>query len=216
MLGKVISLFRKRSAEETEKLEEDWYNRKSQEMEAILGNEHNMVLHAIIPYEIGGALDLYYYPSGIPGTGIATKELSFACAKSSSNDKFEKYELVMFTRHQMDDGDQEENTSPFRKASRTISSILNPIARYSAEAKLNPHETCEFPDDFEGIGGKCLIFDDYGEVTAERKKFGLLAVIEIYRSEMEYARAQGGEMLLSLLKEKGLYPYSDMDREPVV
>jgi hypothetical protein len=35
-----------------------------------------MVMHAIIPYAIGGGLDLYYYPNGLPGTAIATKELS--------------------------------------------------------------------------------------------------------------------------------------------
>jgi hypothetical protein len=27
---------------------------------------------------------------------------------------------------------------------------------------------------------------------------------------------QGGDMLLGLLKEKGIYPYSDMNREPVI
>ncbi|QWV95282.1 suppressor of fused domain protein [Geomonas oryzisoli] len=220
MLGKIISLFKKRDEKEIERLEEDWFNKKSDVMAAVLGREHDMVLHSIIPYEIGGALDLYYYPNGIAGTAIATKEVSPACSKGSSNDAFKKYELVMFTRHLMSDddleADQGDDISPFKKAMRNISSILNPVARYSSEATLNPKETCEFPEDFDDIGGKCLIFDNYGEVPVSQEGFGVMAVIEIYKSEMQYAMEQGGEMLLSKLKAQGHYPYSDLDREPVV
>ena len=45
-------------------------------MESILGPQHGIVMHAIIAYFVGGTLDLYYFPQGIPGVGIATKELS--------------------------------------------------------------------------------------------------------------------------------------------
>ena len=34
--------------------------------------------------------------------------------------------------------------------------------------------------------------------------------------EMEFARKKGSEKLLNLLKESGYYPYSDIDRDPVV
>jgi hypothetical protein len=204
------------SEEEEERLENEWYEKKSGLMEARLGEEHDMVMHAVIPYEIGGALDLYYYPKGISGTGIATKELSFACRDSSTNDWFDKYELVMFTREALDLDKAYDESSPFGEAHQNISSILNPVARYSEQAKLNPNETCEFPSDMEGIGGKCLIFSAYETSGKEAEDFGLLAIIEVFRSEMEYAMQQGGEMLLGLLKEKGIYPYSDMNRDPVV
>jgi hypothetical protein len=36
---------------------------------------HGFVGHAIIPFQIGGAVDMYYFPNGIPGTGFATVEL---------------------------------------------------------------------------------------------------------------------------------------------
>jgi hypothetical protein len=49
----------------------------------------------------------------------------------------------------------------------------------------------------------------------EPAEFGLLAVIEVFRSEMAHARKNGGAKLLKRLKTKGYYPYSDMDREPV-
>ncbi len=47
-----------------EKLAQDWYEKKTALMVDILGREHDMVMHALIPYSIGGGLDLYYFPSG--------------------------------------------------------------------------------------------------------------------------------------------------------
>ncbi len=216
MFGKLFGKNKKLSEEEEEKLEDKWYDDKSSLMESILGKEHGMVMHAIIPYEVGGALDLYYFPNGIDGTGIATKELSFACRESSSNDKYDKYELVMFTKEELDLDNAHDENSNFGIAHQNISSILNPIAQYSEQVKLNPNETCEFPADFEGIGGKCLIFSDYEKLHNPQKEFGLMAVIEIHRSEMEYAMEYGGAELIRLMKEKGVYPYSDMNREPII
>ena len=86
-----------------EKLAEDWYDRKSALMEETLGKEHDMVMHAMIPFAVGGGLDLYYFPNGIAGTAVATKELSELPGQGSSNDVYRTYELVMFTRHAVAD-----------------------------------------------------------------------------------------------------------------
>jgi len=197
-------------------LANDWSDEKSALMEKALGKEHNMVMHAIIPFALGGALDLYYYPNGIPGTGIATKELSENPGEGSSNRVFKSYELVMFTRQKLVLDDAKDEETPFGKAHRNISSILNPIARYSAQAKLNPNETCEFPADMERIGGKCLIFDVYApQHDFWTEDFGLMLIMEVHRSEMDFARSHGGSELIRLLKEAGHYPYSVMDRDPV-
>ena len=193
-----------------------WYDRKSAIMEEMLGKEHDMVMHAIIPYAIGGGLDLYYYPNGVPGTGIATKELSEMPGEGSSNGVFQCYELVMFTRHPLDLDAATNKNTPFGQAHSVINAVLNRIAPYSAQATLNPNETCEFPADMPTVGGRCLIFDGYPSYpTDEQAEFGLLAVIEVFRSEMDYARKKGGAKLLKRLKAQGHYPYSDMDREPV-
>ena len=186
-------------------------------MEAILGAEHDMVMHAIIPYAVGGGLDLYYFPNGLPGTAIATKELTELPNQGSSNREFSCYELVMFTRHAWEPHQAKGGNSAFGKAHSNINSILNRIAPYSASAQLNGHETCEFPADMDVVGGKCLVFISYGSRKSETVKcFGLLAIMEIFRSEMDYARANGSAQLIGKLKAAGCYPYSDMDREPVV
>jgi hypothetical protein len=204
-------------SEADEEAGKDWYDRKTALMEGMLGQEHDMVMHAIIPYAVGGGLDLYYYPHGVPGTAIATKELSEQPGEGSSNDVFQCYELVMFTRHPIDlDAATDEETA-FGRAHSVINAVLNCIAPYSAQATLNPNETCEFPADMPNIGGRCLIFDGYPSYPDddEPAEFGLLAVIEVFRSEMEYARKHGGAKLLQRLKARGHYPYSDLDREPV-
>jgi hypothetical protein len=193
-----------------------WYDEKSQRMELTLGPEHDMVMHAIIPFEIGGGLDLYYYPKRIKGCAIATKELAPALGEGSNNDRFECYELVMFTRHALNLDHAKNEKTAFGKAHKSINAILNNIAAYSQQATLNPYQTCEFPREMDAVGGKCLIFDEFGESNPYvRQDFGLLAVIEVFRSEMNFAQKNGGEVLINLLKKAGHYPYSDLDRKPV-
>jgi hypothetical protein len=198
------------------RLAEEWYQRKSAMLKELLGPEHDMVLHAMVPYYLGGSLDLYFYARGIPGVGVATKELSDLPGEGSSNEVFDSCELVMFTRHPLEFDDNDEAATPFGRALQTISPILNCIARYSEQASLNPLETCEFPEEFEALGGKCLIFDSYGQEADEPADFGLLLVLEIHPSEMKYAREYGGKLLLDRLKAAGHYPYSDLDRPAVV
>jgi hypothetical protein len=200
--------------DDDEKLAQEWYERKTAMMVDVLGKEHNIVMHSIIPYAIGGGLDLYYFPNGIEGTAIATKELCEIPGEGSSNAVFDNYELVMFTRHALSLDDARNEATVFGRAHRSINAILNCIAPYSTEATLNPLETCEFPEDMERIGGKCLIFDAYG-FNAAHAEFGLLALIEVYRSEMDFARTHGGGELIAKLKQAGYYPYSDMDRPAV-
>jgi hypothetical protein len=204
------------SADAEEAAARDWYDRKTALMEEALGAEHDMVMHALIPYSVGGALDLYYFPNGIPGTAIATKELCESPHEGSSSTAYRNYELVMFTRHPLNLDEANDEETPFGRAHRNIRAILNRIAPYSAHAELNPYETCEFPADMERVGGKCLIFDGYTEFDdIFPRQFGLLAIIEITRREMDYAREHGGRALLELLRETGHYPYSDLDRESV-
>jgi hypothetical protein len=194
-----------------------WDKRKAEMTEQVLGKEHNMVMHAIIPFSAGGALDLYYYPNGLPGTAIATRELSVLPKQGPSNKVYQNYELVMFTRHAIDLATARDEKTPFGRAHRAISCILNPIAGYSFDAKLNPNETLEFPADMARVGGKCLILDGYTSVGDDQcGAFGLMAVIEVFRSEMDFARKHRGASLIQRLKESGHYPYSDMDRQPVV
>lgn len=206
------------SEEIDEEAADEWYDRKSALMEQMMGKEHDMVMHAIIPYALGGGLDLFYFPHGVKGTAVATKELSELPGEGSTNDVYACYELVMFTRHALDMEAADDETTPFGRIHSTINAALNAIAPYSAQATLNPCQTCEFPPEMPVLGGHCMIFDGYPSYPDDGEDlpdFGLLALIEIFRSEMQYARKHGGDKLLERLKSKGHYPYSDLDRDPV-
>ncbi|MDR2936316.1 MAG: suppressor of fused domain protein, partial [Rikenellaceae bacterium] len=65
----------------------------------------------------------------------------------------------------------------------------------------------------------CLVFDHYKsgetEFNVGDRRHHLLLCLRIYRSEMEYARQNGSNVLIEKLKAAGLYPYSDLDREPI-
>lgn len=194
-----------------EKRARKWYDQRTAMMVDVLGQEHDMVMHAIVPFALGGDLHLYYFPSGIEGTGIATKDLSEFPGEGPRNRVYDNYELVMFTRHPVDLERADDDSTPFGRAHSSIRAILNVIARYSAEATLNPGETAEFPADMEVVGGKCLLFDAYG-LNRKREKFGLLSVIEVHPAELEFARQHGGAALIARLKDASYYPYSDLDR----
>jgi hypothetical protein len=208
----------KDSADERDEAAElEWHKKKSEFLKSLLGKQHGTVRHALIPFAIGGGLDLYYYPNGIPGTAIATKELVDRHGNGPSNRAYPAYELVMFTKHALNLDEAKDDTTPFGSAHRNINRILNRIARYCTEATLNPNDTCEFPKEMKGVGGKCLIFDGYSPTdSAGPNGMGLLLIMEVFRSEMAFAMENGGDKLFQMLKDAGHYPYSDLDRLPVV
>lgn len=199
---------------------EKWGQMKQEALTRVFGTMHNEVAHAIFPFSVGGSLDLYYFAHHIPGTAVVTQELINEEGKGPSNRKHRAFEICMFTRHLLDLSNAQNTETPFGRMHKRISAILNVAARYSFEATLNPNETAEFPPDFEEVGGACFIFNDYSpggkKLTIGKKTFGLLAVIEVHRAEMQFAQTNGGRSLIMRLKGKGYYPYSDLDRDPVV
>ena len=141
-LKQLFGLKKQPSEDELAQIAEAWGDAKSKLMEEIFGPEHDMVMHAIIPFAVGGALDLYYYPHLNPGTAIATKELCELPGQGSSNRIFSCYEIAMFTRHALDLDEAKDSSTPFGQAHSNINRILNCMARYSSAASLNPNETC--------------------------------------------------------------------------
>jgi len=192
------------------------YDLKTKGLEDVLGKMHNLVGHAIIPFAVGGAVDMYYFPNHIPGTGFATMELLDPEGNGPLPNRLGTYELVAFTKEPYNENDAKKTA--FNLIERRICGIFTTIGNYSTEAVLNPGETCEVPrKDGEN---RCLVFDNYKPGNKEFKvgdrTHHLLLCLEIFRSEMEYSRANGSSKLLGLLKERDYYPYSDLDREPVV
>lgn len=210
-------MIERRKAEELDPL----FQAKEEAMENILGEMYGLVGHAIIPFQVGGAVDMYYFPNAREGTAFATMELIESENKGPIPNRNGMYELVAFTRHKVDKqvgAMTGAKGDPFDTIERRICGIFTMMGHYSYTAKLEPGETCEIPND-KG-DNTCLVFDEYAvdgqEILIAGKKFGLLVCIEVFRSEMEYAMEYGSAELFKKLKEAGCYPYSDLDRDPVV
>lgn len=188
------------------------YKLKSEAIEKVLGKMENMIGHAIIPFEVGGAVDMYYFSEHIEGTGFATMELLDPDGNGPKPNVIGTYELVAFTKEKYNN--IEESGTAFNKIERHICGMFTTIGNYSSKAVLNPKETCEVPIN-EGENA-CLIFDAYKGFVVDNRIHHLLLCMEIFRSEMDFARANGTDKLIELLKNAGHYPYSDLNREKVV
>src|SRR5262245_49794402 len=161
-------------------------------MERALGPDHEIVLHAIVSYELGGPLHTYFYCSGEEGAAIASKQLARLDGPSPSNTHYHKYELVMFTRADIAPGEIGAMTPPQQDDKLSfMRAAINAVALYAEQAMLNPRETLEFPADFETpLAGRCFILDAYKPDCFDAE-FGLMLLMEVHRDEMELARAQG-------------------------
>ena len=191
------------------------YEEKVKGLEAVLGKMHDLVGHAIIPFQIGGAVDMYYFPNHIPGTGFATMELLDPNGNGPKPNRLGTYELVAFTKQPYNEN--EETETAFNLIERRFCGIFTTIGNYSFDAVLNPNETCEVPTD--GEENRYLIFDNYNPDNKQFKigdrQHHLLLCLEVFRSEIEFARKNGSDELINKLKIAGHYPYSDLNREPV-
>lgn len=221
IVGIIVFIQRKLSTRGRVTFSEEEYSRhyefKKAAIERILGPMHDFVGHAIIPFQVGGTVDMYYYPKAIPGTGFATMELIEPDGSGPKPNRTGTYELVSFTKHKIPSSEVDEN-HPYSKIERRMCGIMTTVGAYSYEAVLGAGETCEIPGE-EDEENTCLIFDEYEkdgvDFEIDGKTHCLLLVLEVFRSEMEYAMKNGSAAVLQKLKEKGHYPYSDLDREPV-
>jgi len=195
--------------------EDKFYEEKEKGLENILGKPEGLVGHAIIPFDVGGAVDMYYYSNHIEGTAFVTMELIKPDGTGPKPNRNGTFELIAFTKEKINDFENKD--LPFNKIERRFCGIFTSIGNYSFQAKLEPGETCEIPNE---KGNIYMVFDEYKpdgkDFLIGNKKHGLLLIIEIFKDELDFARENGSKQLIQKLKEKNIYPYSDMNRESVL
>jgi hypothetical protein len=194
---------------------EEYYKLKEAGLMAVLGPMHGYVGHAIIPYEVGGAVDMYYFPQPDGGTALATMELLESDGTGPKKSRIGTYELVAFTRHSVA---SPEPNAQFEAIERRLCGIFTTIGRYSTQAVLNPMETAEVPAG-ENEPNRCIVFDEYSKPGVPfrigGRRHGLLLCVEVHASELAFARQHGTAKLVAHLRDAGHYPKSDLDRAPV-
>ena len=213
------------------------YGAKSEAFAQHLGEAHDLVIAAVVGWDVGGPADLWVYPNHVPGSVLVTMQLATPGGTDQRRGSLGYYELAMATRHPPGpmfeaDGEAEDGPdgsdpdvdapdrelTPFGEAASDIRLFLTNLGRYTSMAVLEPGQTAEFPT--EEMGTVYLVFDaligrDAG-VRVLGKPCGVLLAMRVHESELGYAREHGTPALLEKLREAGAYPYSDLDREPVV
>lgn len=201
---------------------------KQTALERILGPMDDVVGHAIIPFDAGGSVDLFFFPARPPGTVVVTMDLIDPNGDGPLSAQLGPYELVACTRVRRasayainpQTGEMAPDVDDERFAAITswFCQMLTAIARDALKTEIQPGDAYELP----GEGGEpahYIIFDRFdsgGQLfEVEGKKYGLLLCIEVFPSELEYAQAHGVDALLARLKQAGVFPFSDLDRKPV-
>lgn len=185
---------------------------KQAALEKLLGRMDDTVLHAIIPFFLGGGLDLYPFSGCIPGTVFVTQELITLNPKERPKKNVRgHFELCACVPPSIKRDDP--------ASLKLINAMLNPTARYASMASLNPGETAEIPGEKEGESIP-LMFDLFeaggGEFKLGSERFHLLLCMALHPTELAFARKNGRGAIVEKLKQAGVYPYSYLNRPPVV
>ncbi len=171
-------------------------------LEPILGKPADTVLHAIIPFYLGGAADVLSFPDFTPGVTYITAEMTGEDVGQRSN-SLGNYELMICTRQDL----------------QKAGDLISKLARYTCDAELEPGETMDIGRFFGDSTIRGLLFTHpreqpvYFEFLGQR--YSLLLCVGITAEELVFKQAHGSDSLLALLRQHGVFPYTTPGRPSV-
>ena len=180
-----------------------WWDARISALENVLGKCDDTVGHGLIPFhfgpEMGGAADIVYFRNHIDGLVSVTSEL-IGCDDQLSNDQG-SYELMICSRDSADEWG---------------ANIIGQLAHYTLEAALEPGQTMDIgPAVPEGSTIAAFLFCDYGRFTVRDRNAGLILCMGITTDELAQCRAGNRPQVEKALKDAGIYPFTDLNRNSV-
>ncbi|SFH56590.1 suppressor of fused domain protein [Planctomicrobium piriforme] len=181
---------------------DDWaelWNARQALLESILGPAEDIVHHAPVPFELGGDADVLEFTQKIPGVTYVTADLTgSSLSKPNTNGQ---YELMICLREKAD-------WAPY---------LLSRLGAYTCGTVLEPNDTMDIALSIpQPTNLTALLYVDYASIVLKGRRAGLLLCLGITADELELARNEGVEELLSRLKKSGVYPYTDLARSSVL
>jgi len=168
-------------------------------LKSVLGDPDGLVLHAVIPWQLGGQADVLCFRKHLPGRVAVTCELLGEEGQIESD--LGTYELMIAHR---DDDDWGPN-------------VIARLARYTCDARLDPGDTMEIgPAAPKGSTIAGFLFCEYARFTFRGQDAGLLLCLGITADELDRCRNGGRDEVLTALKAAGVYPYTDLSRPTVL
>ncbi len=184
---------------------EDWeqvWDARLAALTQILGDPDESVLHAAIPFHLGGNADVLRFRNYVPGITYVTADLTGADV-GQVRSTLGNYELIVCCRQGL------------ARAAQLISGL----SRYTCEAHLEPGETMDLDGYFGDSTIRALLFSQLdgpaGHFRMFGQTYGLLLCIGITSKELEYGHSFSTDRLLALLKDHGVFPYTVPDRKSV-
>ncbi len=183
---------------------EDYFTSRQVALEEIFGPMDDTVKHALIPFdfgqEMGGGPHLYLYSNHISGTICTTAGMIGTPQKQSDAGNFE---LMM--------------AFPPGCETKFGENLIFQMAYYPQEASLNSGQTMGLPPQMtEGTNIDSIIFDCYRRFKVGNIEAGLMLVVGISKAELEFKMEHSGSALIQLLKDNGVYPYTDLNRQSLI
>lgn len=167
---------------------------------AVLGSPDDEVQHVVIPFCFPGSnADVLSFRHHRPGRVWATCDL--LGDPNQQRSALGTYELLIAQR---DDGCWGAN-------------LLARMARYTHEAVLNPGETMNIgPALPTGSTITGLLFCAYKQFTFQGEDAGLLLCLGLTADELEACQHGAAKQILAALRDKGVYPYTELRRTSVL
>jgi hypothetical protein len=192
-------------ADDTQTQNDEWqriWDARIAALTPILGKPKDTVLHAVIPFQLGGSADVLPFPDFTPGVSYVTAEMTGEDVGQLPT-ALGNYELMICARQEL------------QKAGDLISNL----ARYTCEAELEPGETMDLATFFGDSTIRALLFTHPREEPVHfeflGQRYGLLLCIGITSDELSFKQAHGSESLLALLRQHCVFPYTTPDRPSV-
>jgi hypothetical protein len=168
----------------------------------ILGKPADTVLHAVIPFQLGGSADVLPFPDHLTGITYVTAEMTGEDVGQRAT-TLGNYELMICARQEL----------------KRAGDLISQLARYTCDAELEPGETMDVGTYFGDSTIRALLFTHPADKPVHfeflGQRYGLLLCVGITAEELAFKQAKGSESLLALLKEHHIFPYTTPDRPSV-
>lgn len=180
----------------------EWWDARTEAMEAVLGEMDAEVLHAAIPFQLGvdlgGAADVVSFSQNLDGIAYVTSEL--IGMDDQAPGELGNYELMICHRTPSDWGPR----------------VIRLLAHYTLDTPLNPGDTMDIGEATpEGSTIVALLFLEYARFRVLGRDAGLLLCIGITQEELDVKLEKDSSVVEQRLKERDVYPYTDLNRQSV-
>jgi Suppressor of fused protein (SUFU) len=178
--------------------EDDWeevWDARADALARVLGAGHDQVFHATLPFAFGGQADVMAFHHHLDGVVYVTAELT---GKPSAC--YAEYELMICHRAPRDWGPN----------------VISRLAPYTQEAYIAAGETMDIDSATPADSLiKAFIFDTYEKFTLFGQDFDLRLCIGITKEELQFATTHGAATVLNQLKQRSIYPFTDLERASI-